>query len=58
MQLAHVRDLFEDVHKLLIQEQYLFLEEFVLAGRWHLANPSQEDVDVARCTRLYEISEE
>ena len=55
--LAYVSDFFEDVAELFVQEKNLLLKQLILASGWHLANPSQENVDIASCTRLNEIRE-
>ena len=57
MHFSDARDFFKDVTKFLIEEQNFLLEQFILAGSWHLANPSQENVDISGVSRLDELSE-
>jgi len=58
VQLADIHDLFKDVAKLLVQEQYFFLQELVLAGGRHLADTSQEKIDISCISRLDKVSEQ
>ena len=56
MHFSDGRDFFKDVTKFLIEEQNFLLKQFILAGSWHLANSSQENVDISGVSRLDELS--
>lgn len=58
MEGAHERDFLEDVTEFFVEEEYFFLEHLVLVRGWQLTNASQEQVDVARRSRLDEVGEE
>ncbi len=55
---ANARDFLKDVTKLLVEEQNLLLQKFVLACGRHLTNSCKEDVYVTCRARLNEISEQ
>ena len=56
MELPYIGYFFKYVTELLIEEEYLLLKQFVLTGCWHLADTSEEHIDIACRSRFYEVS--